>query len=117
MLEQYKKIDKSQQPMKHLQGVVETGESTKNTYIFIEKATKYDGNPEIMFDWCENLETHLLNDELETIPDKDFKKMLVSCITGAVSREITPFYQTGVAFERYETGVFFAEMMKRFSQQ
>ena len=28
-----------------------------------------------------------------------------------------PFYKTGVAFERYETGVFFTEMMKRFSQQ
>jgi len=26
-------------------------------------------------------------------------------------------YQTGVAFERYETGVFFAKIMKRFSQQ
>ena len=43
--------------------------------------------------------------------------MLVSCITGAARREIIPFYQTGVAFERYETGVFFTEMMTRFSQQ
>ena len=43
--------------------------------------------------------------------------MLVSCITGAARREIIPFYQTGAALERYETGVFFTEMMKRFSQQ
>ena len=43
--------------------------------------------------------------------------MLVSCIKGAARREIIPFYQTGAAFERYETGVFFTEMMKRFSQQ
>ena len=43
--------------------------------------------------------------------------MVVSCIIGVARREITPLYQTGVAFERYETGVFFAKIMKRFSQQ
>jgi len=54
---------------------VETGEATEDTYKgicdveniirervqgFIERAPKYDGNPEIIFEWCENLETHLL---------------------------------------------------------
>ena len=28
-----------------------------------------------------------------------------------------PFYPTGLAFERYETGVLFSEMLKRFSQE
>ena len=70
-----------------------------------------------MFEWCKNLETHLLKDGWETIPDKDIKRMMVSCITGAARREIIPFFQMGVAFERCEAGVFFAEMMKRFLQQ
>ena len=52
-----------------------------------------------------------------TIPDKDVKRMMVSCIIGEARREIIPFFQTGLAFERYETGVFFAAMMKRFLQQ
>ncbi len=43
--------------------------------------------------------------------------MLVSCITGAARKEIVPFYQMVVAFERYETGVFCEEIMKRFSQE
>ena len=57
--------------------VVETGEATEDIYNemcyienstrekvngFIERAPKYDGNPEIMFEWCKNLETHLLKD-------------------------------------------------------
>ena len=63
MLEQNKKMDKSQQRMEHLQGVVETGVATEDTYDkmhdlenstrervqgFIERAPKYDGNPGIM---------------------------------------------------------------------
>ena len=36
---------------------------------------------------------------------------------GAVRREIIAFFQMGVAIERCEAGVFFAEMVKRFSQQ
>ena len=28
-----------------------------------------------------------------------------------------PFYPTGLAFERYEVGVLFSEMLKRFSQE
>ena len=42
---------------------------------------------------------------------------MVSCITGAARREIILFSKMGVAFERCEAGVFFAEMMKRFLQQ
>ncbi len=68
MLEQNKKIDKSQQRMEHLQRVVETGEATEDTYDemcdienctrervqgFIERAPEYDRNQEIMFELCE----------------------------------------------------------------
>ena len=38
--------------------------------------------------------------------------MVVSCIIGVARREITPLYQTGVAFERYETGVFLQKLWK-----
>ena len=62
-------MDKSQQHIEHLQGVVETVEATEDTcetetiiirervQNFIERAPKYDGNSEIMFEWWENLET------------------------------------------------------------
>jgi len=72
----------------------------------IESPPKYNGNPEILFYWCKNLEPRLLNSKWETIQNKDVKRMLLSCITGTARREVVPFYQTGVAFERYETGVF-----------
>ena len=38
-------------------------------------------------------------------------------ITGAARREIILFTKMGVAFERCEAGVFFAEMMKRLQQK
>ena len=74
--------------MEHLQGVVETGEATEDTYTemcdienairervrdYIEWAPKYDGNPEIMFDGATTWKLHLHNDEWETVPDKDVK--------------------------------------------
>jgi hypothetical protein len=40
-----------------------------------------NGNTEIMFEWCEDLGTHLLNGKWEIIPNKYIKKMLVLCIT------------------------------------
>ena len=63
--------------MQHLKRVVETGKATEDAYgqmcdvknsarervqNFIERAPKYDGNPQIMFEWCKNLETYLLKD-------------------------------------------------------
>ena len=54
---------------------------------FIQSASKYYVNPEIVLEWCENLETHLLNSKWEKIPNKDVKRMLVSCITGAARKE------------------------------
>jgi len=48
-----------------------------------------------MFEWCENWETQLLNDDWKTIPNKEINKMIISCITGAARREIIPFLQLG----------------------
>jgi len=53
-----------------------------------------------MFKWYENVETHLLSDDWETILDKVIKRMMVSCLIGATRKEIIPFFQMGVAFER-----------------
>ena len=65
MLEENKKMDESQQHMEYQQKLVETGEETKYAYDkicdienstrervhgFIERAPKYDGNPETMFE-------------------------------------------------------------------
>jgi hypothetical protein len=91
-----------------LQKVEETGEATKDTYDemfniktstrervrgFIERAPKFDGNPEVMFKWYENVETHLLNDDWETILDKVIKRMMVSCLIGATRKEIIHFFK------------------------
>ena len=64
-----------------------------------------------------NMEIQLLNDNRETIPEKDLKRIMVSCIMGAARREIIPFLKLGVAFEKYEAWLFFEEMMKRLPQQ
>ena len=132
ILEQKKKMDESQQRMAYLQRVLETGEATEDAYglicdiensareriqNFIERAPKYDENPETLFEWSENLETHLFNDDWETIPNEYLKRMIVSSITGAARREIILLLQLGAAFEQCEAGVFFVEMNKRFSQQ
>ena len=45
------------------------------------------------------------------IPNEAVKKMLLSCITGSARQE------TGLEFENYETGVFFMELLKKFSQE
>jgi len=59
-----------------------------------------------MFEWCKNLETFLLKEYWERIPEKDLKRMMVSSITGAARGEILPFLQLGAAFEKCEAGVF-----------
>ena len=43
--------------------------------------------------------------------------MLQSCITGSAKKEILLLHSTGLVFKNYETGVFFTEMLKRFSQE
>ena len=91
MLKQNKKMDKSKQRMDHLQKTVETGRATLSMHTerckifeiieerlidFIESAPKYSGNLEKVFEWCKNLETHLINYKWETVPDNEVKSML-----------------------------------------
>ena len=64
-----------------------------------------------MFEWCKNLETHLLNEDWETIQDKDLKWMIVSGVTEAARREIIPFVSTRSSISAIE------EMIRRFSQK
>ena len=42
----------------------------------------YDSNPSKVFDWCGELEKHLLRFKCETIPNDVIKRMLLDCITG-----------------------------------
>ncbi len=65
-----------------------------------------------MLEWCQNLETYLLNNDWETILDKDVKRMIVSGIRGAARREIIPFLQLGAVFKQCEAGVFFEKMTR-----
>ena len=72
MSEQNKKMFEIQQHIKHLQGIVKTGKATKDMYDkmcdvesiikermqdFIKSAHKYNGDPEIVREWCENFLT------------------------------------------------------------
>ena len=97
MLEQRKTIDETQQYMEHLNEVVAAGRATLSTYAemsendiivkerilnFIESFPNYSGNPEKVFEWCENLETHLFNCKWKMIPNEDVKRMLGFCIKG-----------------------------------
>ena len=76
MLEQSGKIDETQQRMKHLLWIEEAGRADGSTYEekseigyvfeerimdFITSAPEYNGNPELVFEWCKNLENDLLN--------------------------------------------------------
>ena len=57
------------------------------------------------------METHLLNEDWETIQDKDLKWMIVSGVTEAARREIIPFVSTRSSISAIE------EMIRRFSQK
>ena len=43
--------------------------------------------------------------------------MLLSCITGSARQQIVLLHHTGLAFENYEPGEFFPELLKKFSQE
>ena len=86
MLEEENKIDREQflSP-----GITETSCRRK----------KYDGKPEKVFSWCENLEEHLSAHDWESIPNEAIKKMLLGCITGSARQEIVLLQPPGAAFE------------------
>ena len=120
MLELDKKIDRTQQYMEYLKGIVEDGRANLSKPVYeklikyeasieeagraylnkafyeerskcedsikkriryiVENAPKYNRNPEKEFECCKNLENHLFNHGLETIPNEAMKRMLWSSI-------------------------------------
>ena len=70
-----------------------------------------------MLEWCEKLENHLSNYKWKT--NEAIKRMLLSCITGSARQVIVLLQHTGagLAFVNYETGDFFSELLKKFSQE
>ena len=81
------------------------------------KAPTYDGNPAKVFDWCGELEKHLSRNECETIPNEAIKRMLLDCIIGKAQSEIVLLKPDGLAFDNYEIGEFFQELLKKFTHE
>ena len=82
----------------------------KRIQCFEERAPKYNGNPEKVLEWCENLGNHMFNHKWETIPNEEVKRMLCSCITRFARKDV-PLCPAGLEFEEYETGVFFTKLL------
>ena len=86
-------------------------EYKKRMLDFSCKAPTYDGNPAKVFDWCGELEKHLSRNECETIPNDAIKRMLLDCI------EVILLKPDGLAFDNYEIGEFFQELLKKFPHE
>ena len=84
---------------------------------FSQFAPPYDGNPNKVFDWCNKLEKHLSRYECEMIPNTIIKKMLLDCIEGKAQSEVVLLRPDGLAFEYYEIGEFFQELLKKFTHE
>ena len=54
---------------------------------------------------------------MRNIPKQAVKRMLLAWATGSARQEIMEPTGSGLAFENYETGEFFTEMLKKFSQE
>ena len=92
-------------------------EYKKKMLEFSCKAPPYDGNPAKVFDWCGELEKHLSRNECETIPNDTIKRMLLDCIIGKAQSEIVLLKPDGLAFDNYEIGEFFQELLKKFTHE
>ena len=85
---------------------------------FTRYAPSYGRNSKKVFDWCENLESHLAAYSWEKIPNDQIKMMLLSCIKGSGRQEIIVLSQPeGLALESYEIEEFFTELLKKFTQE
>ena len=92
-------------------------EYEKRMLDFSCKAPTYDGNPAKVFDWCGELEKHLSRYKCETIPNETIKRMLLDCIIGKAQSEIVLLKPDGLAFDNYEIGEFFQELLKKFTHE
>ena len=132
MLEKPKKCDATMEYIQCLEAKRAAGNATESTLgelsraknqfqkrilAFVGGAPEYDGKPEKVFDWCERLEKYLRRHNWEEIPNDEVKKMLLECITGPAVQETVLLQPSGLAFENYETGEFFTELLKKFSQE
>ena len=63
------------------------------------------------------LEKHLSRFKFETIPNDAVKRMLLDCITGKAQSEIVLLKPDGLAFDNYEIGEFFQELLKKFTHE
>ena len=70
-----------------------------------------------MFDWGGELEKHLSKFKCETIPNDAIKRMLLDCITRKAQSEIVLLKPDGLAFDSYEIGEFFPEILKKFTHE
>ena len=89
----------------------------KRMFDFSCRAPTYDGNPSKVFDWCGELEKHLSRFKCETIPNDAIKRMLLDCKTGKAQSEIVLLKPDGLAFDNYEIGEFFQELLKKFTHE
>ena len=89
----------------------------RGCWILAVEPQTYDGNPGKVFDWCGKLEKHLSRFECETIPNDAIKRMLLDCITGKAQSEIVLLKPDGLAFDNYEIGEFFQELLKKFTHE
>ena len=81
------------------------------------RARTHDSNPSKVFNWRAKLEKHLSRFESETIPNDAIKRMLLDCITGKAQSEILLLKPYGLAFDNYEIGEFFQELLKKFTHE
>ena len=132
MLEKPRKQDRTLKYIELLIADADTGRAGRHTHAelskseetfdkrmreFVRNAPKYDGNLKKVFEWCENLEAHLYDNAWEKIPNDHVKQMFLSCVRGSAKQEIVLLQPEGQAFGNYETGEFFTELLKKFSQE
>ena len=132
MLERHKVEDSQEYYISWLKQEKEAGRVDRNTLRDLSKAEAdyekrlldfscraptYDGNPSKVFDWCGELEKHLSRYKCETIPNDAIKRMLLDCITGKAQSEIVLLKPDGLAFDNYEIGEFFQELLKKFTHE
>ena len=92
-------------------------EYKKRLLEFSCRAPTYDGNPSKVFDWCGKLKKHLSRFGCETISNDAIKRMLLDCITGKAQSEIVLLKPDELAFDNYEIGQFFQELLKKFTHE
>ena len=92
-------------------------EYKKRLLNFSCKAPTNDGNPAKVFDWCGESEKHLSRNECETIPNVATKRMLLDWKTGKAQSEIVLLKPDGLAFDNYEIGEFFQELLNKFTHK